>query len=88
MMAIGPECLASIDYLKNAEGAIVITDLTKIGEVLHGIVEDPGMIVKNAGLLRIFAAENHDIQKVRYKLKSELEGLSILDDSKYIYDCT
>lgn len=75
LMAIGPSEVASIEYLKNINCAIVITDFTKIAEALSGISENPGTIVSNALKLRAYAMEHHDINIVRNKIKNDFEKI-------------
>jgi len=75
MMAIGPDCVASIEYLKKLDCAIVITDLTKTGEALKDIAQNPEGITARAAMLRRYAKEHHDIKTVREKLQNDFEIL-------------
>lgn len=75
MMVIGPGCVASVEYLKRIEGAIVITDLTKIREVLEGVLRNSDSVVDKAKILNVYAREHHDINGVRNKLKRDFEHL-------------
>lgn len=84
IMAIGPSNVASIKYLEDIEGAIVITNLTDIREVINDTIENPGRIVSNAILLRKYAMENHDISKVRNKLQRDFRQIAKSDDYKLI----
>lgn len=75
LMAIGPSEVASIEYLKNSNCAIVVTDLTKIAETVRYISENPETIVSNAMKLRAYAMENHDINTVRNKIKDDFDKI-------------
>lgn len=75
LMAIGPDCVASMEYLSRLDCAIVITDLTKTREALIGIVKNPEEITENAAKLRAYAKEHHDILSVRQKLQNDFRDL-------------
>jgi len=71
MMAIGPDSVASIDYLLGIDGVISITDLSKIGDELEKIVNDPDSLKLKTEKLAKFARENHDIKTVRKELEQD-----------------
>lgn len=75
MMAIGPSCVASMEYLESVESVIVLQDLIKIGTTLEKIIENPQTILLKAHSLRNFAEEHHNINNVRKKLRSDFEAL-------------
>jgi hypothetical protein len=75
MMAIGPQNIASIDYLENIEGPIVVTEISNIGKTLNNIVEKPEIILSKAISLRRYAMEHHDINSVHKKLKKDFADL-------------
>ena len=76
MMAIGPDSIASIDYLLRIDGVITITDPLKIGDELEKIVNDPYSMKLKTEQLSKFARSNHDIKMVRNKLAQDLFELS------------
>lgn len=71
MMAIGPDSIASIDYLLGIDGVISITDPSKIGSELDKIVNDPDSLKLKTEKLGKFARENHDVFKMRYGLQKD-----------------
>lgn len=71
MMAIGPDSIASIDYLLGIDGVISITDPSKIEDELEKIVNDPDSLKLKTEKLAKFARENHDICKMRYELQKD-----------------
>lgn len=80
MMAIGPKDIASIEYLKNTDGAVVVSDLDKIGETLKYLCENPSEIVNNAQKLRAFAKKHHDIENVRKNLQKDFSSILEKED--------
>ena len=74
-MAIGPRSISSIQYLENAEGVVVISDLSELSKVLKDIVQKQDQIIERATKLNNFARANHDIAYVRNKLKSDFRNL-------------
>jgi hypothetical protein len=76
MMAIGPDNIASIDYLLGIDGVISITDPSKIRVELEKIVNDPYSLKLKTKKLAKFARENHDIKKVRNELAQDFLQLS------------
>jgi hypothetical protein len=80
MMAIGPKNIASIDYLENIEGPIVVTEISKIGETLNNIIENPESILSKAISLREYAMKHHDINIVHGELKRDFVNLLESED--------
>ncbi len=76
LMAIGPDCVASIEYLESLKGAIVVTDLKKIDNTIIKIIENPDDITSKALLLREYAKAHHDLAVVREKLQSDFIALA------------
>lgn len=77
MLAIGPKNIASIEYLGNIEGPIVITDISRIGVTLKSILECPEIILSKAISLREYAMKYHNVNIVQDKLKRDF--LSLLE---------
>ena len=75
MMAIGPKNIASIDYLQSIEGPIVVTEISKVGETLNKIIENPETILSKAISLQKYARKHHDINNVHDKLKRDFASL-------------
>lgn len=76
MMAIGPSGIASIEYPKNnIPGAIVVTSLENLNDIVKDIVSNPEQIIERAVAINDFANKSADINHVRQRLKKELENL-------------
>lgn len=75
VMAIGPSGIASIEYLKKADGVIVAESYEDMAEKLGMILSDSGLLLDNAVKIREFAQERLSIDKVRGRLRGELENL-------------
>lgn len=71
MMAIGPDSIASIDYLLGIDGVIAVTDPSMIGDELEKIVNDPDSLRLKTQKLAKFARENHDICQMRHGLQKD-----------------
>lgn len=71
MMAIGPDSIASIDYLLGIDGVIVVTDPSNIRNELDKIVNDPDSLKLKTEKLAKFARENHDVCQMRYGLQKD-----------------
>lgn len=71
MMAIGPDSIASIDYLLGIDGVIVVTDPSNIRNELDKIVNDPDSLKFKTEKLAKFARENHDVCQMRYGLQKD-----------------
>ena len=70
-MAIGPDSIASIDYLLGIDGVIVVTDPSNIRNELDKIVNDPDSLKLKTEKLAKFARENHDVCQMRYGLQKD-----------------
>lgn len=75
LMAIGPDCVASIEYLSRLDCAIVVNDIERIGEALIESIQNPERITENAAKMRVYAKEHHDIVSVRKKLQNDFRDL-------------
>ena len=75
LLAYGPNCLASIGYLKNTGGALVVTDKSELKERLHEAFADPAyrsLIEKKALAV---ATQNHESESNSHKLHHVLENI-------------
>jgi hypothetical protein len=75
IMAIGPDSLASIDYLANVPGTIVVTDVRKLERILSELLNNPQSILENAHAANVFARKELAINTVRNKLHNEFYAL-------------
>lgn len=75
VMAIGPDGISSVEYLKGVDGSYVITDISKLGDVLSEIAENPKDITRRARAVNCFAERNHGIATVRERIKKDFVEL-------------
>lgn len=75
VLGIGPGEIASIRYLKNVDGAIVIDSQEQINNVISGLVRERETIIMNAQKTRNYAMKNHDKNHVRQELRKDFENL-------------
>jgi len=71
IMAIGPDSLASIDYLNNVPGTIVITDVRELESVLSSLLNNSQIILNNAHAANEYARKELAINCVRDKLHND-----------------
>lgn len=74
VFGIGPNGIASIEYLKKVDGAIVVDSREKIKEQLSALLQDKN-ILEHVKQIREYATEKHEISEVQNKLRKELEKL-------------
>lgn len=70
-MAIGPESVASMKYIQRIQGAIAITKVSDISNVLRMLVGNPDIIIKNSTLTNVYAHRYHEIISVRRRLQKD-----------------
>lgn len=75
MLAIGPASIASIQYVETVDGAVVVSDLSKLSKVLHDFVQNPEQIIKRAVKLNEFARRHHGVMLMQDKLKHDFSAL-------------
>ena len=75
MMVIGPKGIASVEYPRRIEGAIVVDDLSDLKQVVNSIIENPSQILDGAGKISDFARKNHEISAVHNKLQTEFQNV-------------
>ncbi len=71
ILAIGPNNIASIRFIKKVPGACVIDDLDKIENEIIMLINNKKEILKNAETIRKFALENFNIEKNQKRLKED-----------------
>ena len=75
VLGIGPAGIASIEYIRKVDGAVVIDDLTQIQYTIGSIIRDQECILDNIEKTRKYAIAHHEISSVQEKLKKDLENL-------------
>jgi hypothetical protein len=71
MMAIGPSNIASIKYLSNIDGVIVVNDIKMLGSLLKDIINDRNCIIENSEKLNQYARIHHNINVNRKMLEND-----------------
>lgn len=81
MMAIGPRGIASIEYpIKSIPGAIVVSSLESLPDIIRNIVENPNQLAVRALSINEFAKNNVEIGQVRTRLMSDFKHLLELNN--------
>lgn len=75
VMAIGPEKLSSIKYLKNSNSAITISDISDISNVLKNIASNPEIISNYEVKMLRFSDKNHNKKHIQNRVYNELSQL-------------
>ena len=75
VVAIGPDGISSIEYLKKVGGATVITDTDSIADVLSDFAAKPSLLSEYAEKTNKFALENIEIKTVRKKISDDFKSL-------------
>lgn len=75
IMAIGPDNIASIEYLKNIDGPLVITNRGNILSELHSLVKNSDDILNRAKKVKEYAIENHNIFDVQKKMQEDFKNI-------------
>ena len=76
ILAVGPECLASIRYLRNIPGTFVIDGLEAIGTQLPRLLEDAENFDRRAAETRAFARQHHDKKVLAAQLEQLLRTIA------------
>ena len=76
IVGIGPKGIASIDYLQQIDGVIVIDKKDSISSEVIKLINSADMISDRVKEIRRYAIEHHDIHAVQKKLREELEKCS------------
>ena len=75
LMVLGPDGIASVEYVKQIPGAIVVTDINEIETTLMGVLNNPSGLLSKARDIYEFSIKNHGLSRVRSSLKDEFETL-------------
>ncbi len=73
VVGIGPDNIASIEYLRNVDGVTVINQPERIEEAIRELLHSD--IYEKALATREYAIRTHDIKIVRQKLRKDFEEL-------------
>ena len=74
VLGIGPAGIASMEYLKKVDGAVVV-DQHNLIEKAVAELSQTSKLLENAGKTRQYALQNHEEQAVQEKLRREFEEL-------------
>lgn len=74
VLGIGPEGIASIEYLKKVDGAAVIDQQGKVVEAVEEMIRQ-GMMLENAKRTRQYALQKHERNAVQEKLRDDFATL-------------
>ncbi|MHB1461986.1 MAG: glycosyltransferase family protein [Armatimonadota bacterium] len=75
LMAIGPSCIASMEYIRGIDGAVVVNDILQLKSVLQNMVDRPQIIIDSAKRQREYALKHHALKHVRNALRADFEQL-------------
>ena len=75
ILAVGPECLASIRYLRRIPGTFVIDQMESIQTMLPELLNDADHFSRRAAETRAFAAAHHDAKTLAAQLYQLLQTL-------------
>ena len=76
VLAIGPECIASIDFLKKVPGVVVVTDLKSLAPTLSSIINNAQTISSKAIQTNEYARSNLSIDRVRSRLQNDFTEIT------------
>ena len=71
VLAVGPESIASIEFLHNTPGVTVITNLEDMKTILLFLMQQPSTIIERALITNNYAKEKMAIEKVRKRLQDD-----------------
>lgn len=74
-LAIGPQELASIDFISKVPGAIAVTDMNNLNNALSELLHNPELITRNALASNDYAKMNMSIDRVRHRLQNDFFSL-------------
>lgn len=75
VLGIGPKGIASIEYLKKVDGAIVVDDQKDIYDAIQQIVLHSDQLNENRKLTREYANKYHEINAVQQSIRKDFEKL-------------
>ena len=71
VLGIGPSGIASIEYLKKIDGAVVVDNKEDIDVVISTIIGDEISVIENCKRTRQYSEMNHEISLVQEKLRND-----------------
>lgn len=74
VLGIGPAGIASIEYLKKVDGAVVIDRQGEVGYAVEELIQK-SKILEKAKQTRRYALQKHELNSVQEKLRDEFEEL-------------
>lgn len=80
LLVIGPEGIASVEYVKGIPGAIVITDINDIERTLISVIDKADMLNARAQSIRAYSIEKHSIDNNRERLMGDFQRLLTVKD--------
>ena len=75
VLGIGPAGIASINYLKKVDGALVVEDRGKVENTLTQLIQQ-GQTLENAKKTRKYALAYHELDAMQKKLRIDFEMLA------------
>lgn len=74
VLGIGPAGIASMEYLKKVDGAVVVDQQNPIEDAVEELIRQ-GKMLENAKQTRQYAMQKHELNSIQEKLRSEFEHL-------------
>lgn len=75
LLAIGPQEIASMKYIKRVPGAYVVNDLANLDQELRRVLEDSSSFVSRAKESREFAKQHHDSVVISKELEETMKKI-------------
>ena len=75
IFAIGPECIASMEYLRKNDAAVIVDNKKNIENQLLKVIDNPEMIFHYGEKAWKCGSENHRIEKIQANLKKDFISL-------------
>ena len=75
ILAIGPQDVASMQYLIDNDVALCVTDIQKIDRVLNNISKDRSCLNKYAEKAFFFGKEKHLLENVSLQIENDFSSL-------------
>ena len=72
VMCIGPEGIASVEYMRKTDGVITVSSEAELRRVLKKLTDDPDMITDSAGRIRAACRSLPSSGETKRKLREEL----------------
>lgn len=75
VMAIGPDSIASIEYLTKVPGCVVVNNIDDLDAIIHSLIMSNSTILNNALMTNDYARDNIELCHIRERLKEEFEQM-------------